>query len=239
MKPIAESRPGLSHNSTCKLGLTTFSSLKIEFHHPKVDKDEAEFAKDAASGVGGQDLSGVNGFLICEKEKKRHHHDHDHQLESVLLIEALRVYTPETSTSRAAGSLVGAKTFNVGQHPSDDGYHQVKMKMQEITCAKNPLGDIISNLEIFDGCDSRHRAFLFHKVVSGIEGRENIRLWLNDISSLGLAKIQTDQIQMQIQTQKHRYNCRYMLPQFKYKCICIKIQIQIHIEIQLQMNLMP
>ena len=162
MKPIAESRPGLLHNSTCKLGLTTFLSLTIEFDHPKVDKDEAEFAKDAASGVGGQDLSGVNGFLICEKEKKRHHHDHDHQLESVLLIEALRVYTPETSTSRAAGSLVGAKTFNVGQHPSDDGYHQVKMKMQEITCAKNPLGDIISNLEIFDGCDFRHRAFLFH-----------------------------------------------------------------------------
>ena len=157
------------------------------------------------------------------------------------------MYTPETSTSRAAGSLVGAKTFNVGQHPSDDGYHQVKMKMQEITCAKNPLGDIISNLEIFDGCDFRHRAFLFHKVVSGIEGRvllffkfwENIRLWLNDISSLGLAKIQTDQIQMQIQTQKHRYNCRYMLPQFKYKCICIKIQIKVLIEIQLQMNLMP
>ena len=69
MKPIAESRPRLSHNSTCRLGLTTFLSLKIEFDHPKVDKDEAELAKDVASGVGGQNLSGVNRLLIWEKKK--------------------------------------------------------------------------------------------------------------------------------------------------------------------------
>ena len=44
------------------------------------------------------------------------------------------------------------------------------MMMSEITIDKNPLSDIVADLEIFNSFDFCHRAFLREEIIPGIEG---------------------------------------------------------------------